>query len=130
MYYCASSIYFFERKTNPPRYQIVVVMSWCTSGVWLQVLPFIDHRHLGSIPHFQWFSCISLCSLISDLRLHIWSQVAGQPLCQISPKWTGKHRSVLFTSLSFQQKMYFTNIWKCYISLYFQRNPVKCYCVL
>jgi len=31
-------------------------MSWCTSGVWLQDLPFIDNRHLGSIPHFQQFS--------------------------------------------------------------------------
>jgi len=28
-------------------------MSWCTSGVGLQVLPFIDNSHLGSILHFQ-----------------------------------------------------------------------------
>jgi len=28
-------------------------MSWCTSGVGLQVLPFIDNRHLGSIPRFH-----------------------------------------------------------------------------
>jgi len=32
-------------------------MSWCTSGVGLQVLPVIDNRHLGSIHHFQRFSC-------------------------------------------------------------------------
>jgi len=28
-------------------------MSWCTNGDGLQVLPFMDNRHLGSIPHFQ-----------------------------------------------------------------------------
>ena len=33
-------------------------MSWCTSGVWLQDLPFIDNRHLGSIPCFQRIPCI------------------------------------------------------------------------
>jgi len=33
-------------------------MSWCTSGVGLQVLPFIDNSHLGSILFFQWFSCL------------------------------------------------------------------------
>ena len=32
-------------------------VSWCTSGVGLQVLPFIDNRHLGIIPRFQWFPC-------------------------------------------------------------------------
>jgi len=31
----------------------VLVMSWCTSSVYLQVLPFIDNRHLGSIPRLQ-----------------------------------------------------------------------------
>ena len=29
-----------------------------SSGVELQVLPFIDNRHLGSIHHFQQFSCL------------------------------------------------------------------------
>ena len=32
-------------------------MSWCTSGVKLQVLPFIDDRYLGSMLRFQRFSC-------------------------------------------------------------------------
>jgi len=32
-------------------------MPWCTSGVGLQVLPFINNSHLGSIPRFQRFSC-------------------------------------------------------------------------
>ena len=32
-------------------------VSWWTSGVGLQVLPFIDNRHLGIIPRFQWFPC-------------------------------------------------------------------------
>jgi len=36
------------------------VMSWCTSSVWLQVLPFIDNMHLGSIPHFQRIPCLIL----------------------------------------------------------------------
>jgi len=27
-------------------------MSWCTSGVGLQVLPFIDNRHLGSMYNY------------------------------------------------------------------------------
>ena len=30
-------------------------MSWCTSGVGLQVLPFIDNSHLGSNLCFQFF---------------------------------------------------------------------------
>jgi len=33
-------------------------MSWCTSGVGLQDLPFIDNSHLVSIPRFQRFSCL------------------------------------------------------------------------
>jgi len=32
-------------------------MNWCTSGVGLQYLPFIDNRHLESIPRFQRFPC-------------------------------------------------------------------------
>jgi len=32
-------------------------MSWCTSGVGLQVQLFIDNRHLGSIHLFQRYSC-------------------------------------------------------------------------
>jgi len=36
---------------------VFFVISWCTSGVGLQVLPFIDNTHLGSIPRFQRFSC-------------------------------------------------------------------------
>jgi len=32
-------------------------MVCCTSCIGLQVLPFIDYRHLGSIHHFQRFSC-------------------------------------------------------------------------
>jgi len=34
-------------------------MSWCTSGVGLQDLPFIDNRHLESIPCFQLLPCYS-----------------------------------------------------------------------
>ena len=33
-------------------------MSWCTSGVVLQVLPFIDNNHLGSTLRFHRFSCL------------------------------------------------------------------------
>jgi len=33
------------------------VLSWCTSGVGLQVLSFIDNRHLGSIHRFQRYPC-------------------------------------------------------------------------
>ena len=36
---------------------VFFVMFWCKSGVWLQDLPFIDNRHLGSIPSFQRFPC-------------------------------------------------------------------------
>ena len=36
---------------------VFFVMSWCTSGVGLQVLPFIDKRHLGS-NFLQRFPCI------------------------------------------------------------------------
>ena len=32
-------------------------MSWCTSGVELQVRLFIDNSHLGSILRFQRFPC-------------------------------------------------------------------------
>jgi len=38
---------------------------WCTSGVWLQVLPLIDNSHLRSILRFQRFSfynCFHLCN--------------------------------------------------------------------
>ena len=41
------SPYFFPQKV------VFFVMSWCTSGVGLQVLPFIDNSHLGSILRFQ-----------------------------------------------------------------------------
>jgi len=34
-------------------------MSLCTNGIGLQVLPFRDNMHLGSIHRFQWFSCYS-----------------------------------------------------------------------
>ena len=44
------------------------VMSWCTSGVGLQVLPFIDISHLWSILRFQRFSCFSNF-LITQLML-------------------------------------------------------------
>ena len=48
-----------EQRTNPILHftsvlnyfhekVVFFVMSWCTSGVGLQVLPFIDNRHLGS----------------------------------------------------------------------------------
>ena len=35
-------------------------MSWCTSSVWLQVLPFLDNRHLGSITRLQQIPCVYL----------------------------------------------------------------------
>jgi len=37
-------------------------MSWCTSGVGLQALSFIDTRHLGNIPRFQRFPCYYYCN--------------------------------------------------------------------
>jgi len=47
-------------------------MSWCTSGVGLQVLPFIDNSHLWSILRFQWFSClILLFSKIAYIKMRI-----------------------------------------------------------
>ena len=45
-------------------------MSWCTSGVWLQVLPFIYNMHLGSILRFQRFSCSWLFWTL--LTLHVF----------------------------------------------------------
>ena len=51
---CVISPYFF------PYTVVYFVMSWCTSGIGLQVLPFIDNSHLGSILHFQGFSCCVL----------------------------------------------------------------------
>jgi len=33
-------------------------MSWCSSGVLLQPLPFIDNSLMKSIPSFQRFPCI------------------------------------------------------------------------
>ena len=50
----------------------IVVMSWCTSGVGLQVLPFIDNNRLGSILHFQLFSCFKLSPLLFYL-LHVYT---------------------------------------------------------
>jgi len=47
-------------------------MSWCTSGVGLQVLPFIDKRHLGSIHRFQWFACFDV--LIYNSIVFLWSK--------------------------------------------------------
>jgi len=43
-------------------------MSWCTSGVGLQVLPFIDNSHLGSIHRFQWISCYYRCDYIQEIQ--------------------------------------------------------------
>jgi len=36
---------------------VFFVMSWCTSSVWLQVLPSIYNMHLGSIPPFERITC-------------------------------------------------------------------------
>jgi len=44
-------------------------MSWCTIGVGLQVLPFIDNSHLGSILCFQQLSC--LCLFSTELGVHL-----------------------------------------------------------
>jgi len=41
---------------------VFCVMSWCASGIVLQVLPFIDNRYLGNIHRFQRFSCCCCCS--------------------------------------------------------------------
>ena len=35
----------------------IFVLSWCTSSVGFWVLPLMDNRHLGSIHHFQRYSC-------------------------------------------------------------------------
>ena len=40
-----------------PKNFVFFVMSWCTSGVGLQVLPFIDNRQMGRTHRFQRFSC-------------------------------------------------------------------------
>ena len=34
-------------------------MSWCTSSVGLQLLPFIDNIHFVSIPRFQRVPCLN-----------------------------------------------------------------------
>ena len=41
-------------------------MSWCTSGVGLQVLPCIDNSHLGSIHRFQRFSFLNIKMYLSS----------------------------------------------------------------
>jgi len=48
--------FFFSLK-------VFFVMSCCTSDVGLQVLPFINHTHLGSILCFQRFSCIKMLTI-------------------------------------------------------------------
>jgi len=49
------SLKYFHKKV------FFFVMSWCTSRFWLQLLPCIDNRHLGSIPRFQRIPCLCYC---------------------------------------------------------------------
>ena len=55
---------------------VFFVISWCTGGVGLTVLSFIDNTHLGSILRFQHFSCISFkySEIHSAIRrqYHLW----------------------------------------------------------
>ena len=54
---------------------VFFVMAWCTSGVELQVLPFIDNRHLWSILPFQRFSCF--------FELNVPQSIKSNPFVQI-----------------------------------------------
>jgi len=49
---------------------VFFVMSWCTSGVLLQLLPFIDNSLMGSIPRFQRFPCLyfAIVCLLSTVK--------------------------------------------------------------
>ena len=49
---------------------VFFVMYWCTSSIWLQLLPLRDNRLLGSIPRFQWFPCF--ISISFHLVIFIW----------------------------------------------------------
>jgi len=65
----------------------IVVMYWCTSGVGLQVLPFIDNNHSGSIiytssyflvlncPHFYFifYMCILWHLRNVHLKQELWA---------------------------------------------------------
>ena len=56
---------------------VFFVMYWCTSCVWLQLLPFIDNRHLESIPCLRRFTLLNINyikkkSLVILLLLHCY----------------------------------------------------------
>ena len=58
-------ILHFTWIISPYNFFIMVVffvMSWCTSDVGLQVLPFIDNSHLWNILRIQRFTCL----------IHLW----------------------------------------------------------
>ena len=72
-----------EQRTNPILHftsvlnyfhekVVFFVMSWCTSGVGLQVLPFIDNRHLGS----NFLPAISLYRIVFVMGL-VWRFAVG-----------------------------------------------------
>jgi len=50
-------------------------MSWCTSGVGLQGLPFIDNSHWWSILHFQRFLFCLPTDMEKTFLLHKMSSV-------------------------------------------------------
>ena len=51
---------FHERWFSLSCIGVFFVMYWCTSCVWLQLLPFIDNRHLESIPCFRRFTVLNI----------------------------------------------------------------------
>jgi len=60
-------------------------MSLCTSGVRLQVLPFTDNQHLGSIPGFQRFSCFDcFLEVLGSLAKEVWRLPNHSDSCSVT----------------------------------------------
>ena len=88
---------------------VLFVISWCTSSVGLQVLPFIDNCHLGSILCFQRFSLLfqdlffrlpSLC----HLKFSFWSLTFNIPVTntmRVCTYWLEKLHFQMFIHVPF-----------------------------
>ena len=58
------------------------VMTWCTSSVWLQDLPFIDNWYLGTIRCFQKFPCYKVFVIVFRIQVQLDPEQEGAVLLE------------------------------------------------